>query len=101
MNNLYWIENCGCDDETDKAFEFTDEEVAFLVNVFNKLNAVSTYGCMPTIHLYKLEPDDITVVEPDYLGWDRANDLPSGGKFIFSRKYGWAIPRERELTSHA
>lgn len=54
MTNLYYIENCGCDDTTHGLVELDDEEVSLLTKIFRNLNKNSTYGCMPKIHMYKI-----------------------------------------------
>lgn len=51
---VYKIINVGCDDETEREFEFTEAEYRFLESVFEALNEKSTYGCMPTIYIEKV-----------------------------------------------
>ena len=54
MTNLYYIENVGCDDTTHGLARMTDEEFAVFKRVVENLNKNSTYGCMPTIEVYKI-----------------------------------------------
>ena len=54
MLNLYYIENNGCDDTTHGLARMTDEEFTVFKRVVENLNKNSTYGCMPTIAVYKI-----------------------------------------------
>ena len=54
MTNLYYIENMGCDDTTHGLARMSDEEFAVFKRVVENLNKNSTYGCMPTIAVYKI-----------------------------------------------
>lgn len=51
----YKIINYGCDDTTEDFFELTDDQYEFLRSIFEKLNKQSSYGCMPTIHIFPEE----------------------------------------------
>lgn len=62
MTNLYYIRNCGCDDETCGLARLNDEQLDFLKKVIENLNKNSTYGCMPTIYVYKIDEDMIREV---------------------------------------
>lgn len=55
MTNLYYIENVGCDDTTHGLARMTDEEFAVFKRVVENLNKNSTYGCMPTIAVYRID----------------------------------------------
>lgn len=57
MTNLYFIRNVGCDDETRGLARMTDEQLSFFKNVVSDLNKNSAYGCMPVIHVYKIDED--------------------------------------------
>ena len=57
--SLYKIELCGCDDHTSFVQEVTDEESDFLVKVAIKANETSTYGYMPTMHIYEIPKSEI------------------------------------------
>lgn len=59
MTNLYLIRNCGCDDTTVGLVRMTDEQLDFLKAVIEDLNKNSTYGCMPTIDVYRIDEDMI------------------------------------------
>lgn len=59
MVNLYYIRNVGCDDETTGLARLTDEQLYFLKNIVENLNKNSTYGCMPTMYVYKIDEDMI------------------------------------------
>lgn len=54
----YKIRNVGCDDETVKEFEFTDEQYYFLDKVFEELNKESFYMCMPNIFIEEMESNE-------------------------------------------
>ena len=51
---LYLIQNCGCDDTTYGLVEFTEEQLKFFTEAVENLNRGSSYGCQPTIHVYKV-----------------------------------------------
>ena len=57
MADLYFIRNCGCDDETRGLARLTDEQFDFLKKIIENLNKNSTYGCMPTMYVYKIDED--------------------------------------------
>ena len=59
MDNLYYIRNVGCDDETVGLVRLTDEQLDFLKPIIENLNKNSTYGCMPTMYVYKIDEDMI------------------------------------------
>lgn len=59
MTNLYFIRNVGCDDETRGLARMTDEQLDFLKTIIEDLNKNSTYGCMPTIDVYRIDEDMI------------------------------------------
>lgn len=53
---MYLIENCGCDDTTLGLVELNDEQIDLFVRTIINLNMNSTYGCMPTVNIYRV-PD--------------------------------------------
>lgn len=55
QKSMYHITNVGCHDETDCYFSFTEDEAVFLKKTFDELNTKSTYGCMPTIYIEKVD----------------------------------------------
>ena len=55
---LYYIKNNGCDDTTTGLAVMTDIEFAKFKEIIENLNKNSTYGCMPTIVVYKIVPDN-------------------------------------------
>lgn len=55
MGNLYYIENVGCDDTTHGLARMTDDQFVTFKNIIENLNKNSTYGCMPTINIYKID----------------------------------------------
>lgn len=59
LTNLYLIRNCGCNDTTTGLVRMTDEELEFFKTVIENLNRNSTYGCMPTIDVYRIDEDFI------------------------------------------
>lgn len=84
MTNLYLIRNCGCDDETCGLVRMNDEQFEFFKTTIENLNSNSTYGCMPTIHVYKI--DESMLREPtddDYL--ERVMPL-DGRRYVFAER---------------
>ena len=65
MTNLYYIENVGCDDTTHGLAHMTDEEFEVFKRVVENLNKNSTYGCMPTISVYKIDDSFIRRARDD------------------------------------
>ena len=55
MGNLYYIENVGCDDTTHGLARMTDDQFATFKSIIENLNKNSTYRCMPTINVYKID----------------------------------------------
>lgn len=53
--NLYYIRNCGCDDETQGLVDIPDACFPTFLDFIENLNKNSTYGCMPTIEVYKVD----------------------------------------------
>lgn len=54
-NNLYFIRNCGCDDETKGLAIISDEDFPKFKEVIENLNKNSSYQCMPVIRVYKTD----------------------------------------------
>ena len=65
MTNLYYIENVGCDDTTQGLARMTDEEFEVFKRVVENLNKNSTYCCMPTIEVYRINDSFIEPVTDD------------------------------------
>lgn len=59
MTNLYYVRNTGCHDETCGLVYISDEDFPKFKEFIENLNKNSTYGCQPTIDVYKISPDDI------------------------------------------
>ncbi len=57
---LYYIENMGCDDTTYGLVALTDEEFVKFKTFVENLNKNSTYGCQPTINAYRVKPEAFT-----------------------------------------
>lgn len=57
MDNLYYVENCGCDDTTHGLVRIPDEHFPKFKEFIENLNKNSTYGCMPKIYVYKANLD--------------------------------------------
>ena len=70
MLNLYYIENIGCDDTTHGLARMTDEEFTVFKRIVENLNKNSTYGCMPTIDVYRIDEDFIR----EFTDEDRKDD---------------------------
>ena len=71
LTNLYLIRNCGCDDMTTGLARMTDEELEFFKTVIENLNKNSTYGCMPTIDVYRIDEEFIR----EFTDEDRKDDV--------------------------
>lgn len=83
MTNLYYIENVGCDDTTHGLARMTDEEFEVFKRVVENLNKNSTYGCMPSISVYRIndsfiEPATDDASEDDILHMD-------DGKYVLKK----------------
>ena len=59
MDNLYYIENIGCDDTTHGLAIIPDEMFEAFKNIIEDLNKNSNCGCMPTIEVWKVTEDDL------------------------------------------
>lgn len=67
--DLYYIRNVGCDDETCGLAAISRRRFHYLKNIIQNLNKNSTYGCMPTIEMYKIDDSFIrpaTEEDKDY-----------------------------------
>lgn len=73
MDNLYYIVNMGCDDETKGLAIISDEEFPRFKQIIEDLNKNSQYGCMPTISIYKI---DGSLIRP-------ANDTDSAYDILY------------------
>ena len=58
-NNLYFIENQGCDDTTYGLVWVTDENFPKFKSFIENLNKNSHYDCQPVIFVYKINADDL------------------------------------------
>lgn len=65
MINLYYIENIGCDDETCGLAVITDEHFPAFKKIIENLNKNSTYGCQPTISVYRITEEDLREATDD------------------------------------
>lgn len=54
---LYFIQNAGCDDETSGLLHLSEDEFKFLIAIFYNLNKNSEYRCMPKIYMAKVRED--------------------------------------------
>lgn len=57
--NLYFIENQGCDATTYGLARVTDEDFPKFKSFIENLNKNSYYGCMPVINVYRISEDDL------------------------------------------
>lgn len=73
MDDLYYIVNRGCDDETKGLAIISDEEFPRFKQIIEDLNKNSQYGCMPTISIYKI---DGSLIRP-------ANDTDSAYDILY------------------
>ena len=65
MNNLYFIDNVGCDDETRGLAIIPDEFFNTFKNIIEDLNKNSIYDCMPKIEVYKINKDLLREADDD------------------------------------
>lgn len=67
MNNLYYIENQGCDDTTCGLARISDDDFPKFKEMIENLNKNSYYGCMPTIQVWRVKESEIeeVVYDPD------------------------------------
>lgn len=89
MTNLYYIENVGCDDTTHGLARMTDEEFAVFKRVVENLNKNSTYGCMPTIEVYRINDSFIRQATDD----DSSENIlcmPDGDYTLLGSVYAWS-----------
>lgn len=62
IENLYYIENKGCDATTYGLVRISDEDFPKFKNFIENLNRNSTYQCMPVIRAFKIPEDAIEEV---------------------------------------
>lgn len=83
MNNLYFIDNCGCDDDTLGLARISDEDFPKFKTFIEDLNKNSHYGCMPRIDVYKIDMSQLKEVvdyDKNLECWDNGYVNPD---FIF------------------
>ena len=90
MTNLYYIENMGCDDTTRGLARMTDEEFAVFKRVVENLNKNSTYGCMPTIAVYKIS-DSFIRQATDNDSSENILYMTDGKYTLLDSIYTWSI----------
>ena len=101
MLNLYYIENVGCDDTTHGLARMTDEEFAVFKRVVENLNKNSTYGCMPTIAVYRIndsfiEPATDDDSKDDILYMDDGKYALRDGIYTWSLDSGFSLKEGAE-----
>ena len=96
MTNLYYIENNGCDDTTFGLARMTDEEFAVFKRVVENLNKNSTYGCMPTIEVYKII-DSFVRMATDNDDLDYIMYMDSSKYVLSDNIYTWSLDNGVEL----
>ena len=71
-DNLYFIENMGCDATTYGLARISDEDFPKFKSFIENLNKNSHYGCMPTIAVYKIDPSTVREFthDPNLDCWD-------------------------------
>ena len=62
---LYLVANEGCDDTTLGIVRIADEDFTKLKAFIENLNKNSTYGCMPTIDVYRINDSFIKLATDD------------------------------------
>ena len=63
MEELYYIRNVGCDDETRGLAIIPKEFFNTFKEIIENLNENSQYGCMPTIEVFKIDKSVLREVE--------------------------------------
>ena len=94
-DNLYFIENQGCDATTYGLVVVNDDEFPKFKSFIENLNKNSYYGCMPVISVYKISMDDLRefnynssaeCFDDDYV--DKDNVFYLGDKtYTFAKEY--------------
>lgn len=71
-NDLYFVENAGCDDTTYGLVSISKEDFPKFKTFIEDLNNNSYYGCMPVISVYKISMTDLKEVKynPEAEIWD-------------------------------
>lgn len=71
-NNLYFIENQGCDATTYGLAIVNDIDFPKFKSFIENLNKNSYYGCMPVISVYKISMDNLREINynPNAECWD-------------------------------
>lgn len=59
MDQLYFVENVGCDDTTCGLVRISDEDFPKFKSFIENLNRNSYYQCMPTISVRKIDESQI------------------------------------------
>ena len=62
---LYFVANEGCDDVTRGIVSVSDSDFPKFKALIENLNKNSTYGCMPTISVYKINREQIKEIVYD------------------------------------
>lgn len=94
-DNLYFIENQGCDATTYGLVVINDDEFPRFKAFIENLNKNSYYGCMPVISVYKISMDDLKEFNynPNTECWDddyvdKDNIFYLGDKtYTFAKEY--------------
>lgn len=87
--SLYYICNEGCDDTTEGLAIISDEDFPKFKKIIEELNMNSTYECMPTIAVYKIDESmireytDDMYGDPMYLNGKRYKDLDESMKRLW------------------
>lgn len=63
MEELYYIRNVGCDDETCGLAMIQKEFFNAFKEIIENLNENSQYSCMPTIEVYRINKDILREAE--------------------------------------
>ena len=88
---LYYVKNVGCDATTYGLVRISDGDFPKFKTFIENLNKNSTYGCMPTIHLYEIDYGKIREYTPnsdDYVCDDDILYL-DGKVYTLVNKYNW------------
>lgn len=51
----YIIRNVGCDDETEFEIKLTNEQLEFIIELFDKNNIMADGSCQPKLYIYNYD----------------------------------------------
>ena len=91
-DNLYFIENQGCDATTYGVIRISDEDFPKFKSFIENLNKNSYYACMPVISVYKISMDNLKEFNynPNAEVWDDDYVDPDKRFYLEDKTYTFA-----------